>query len=236
MGPGQVHWPFDKRIAQILFVWIFFLCTSVLCAWGRARRGISIITWKYIISFHRRRRDSGGAGLAGGGGTHVKVYGYVYDPPFFQAPPPLQRPTFSHLLSVNMPSLFRFRKKKIGIFRPISFDFCKISAPNTLILAKIRSQDPSFRSVDLTFENPWGSYPPRKKYCPQRTTRRTAKFEAKSNVYSHQLMWLRKGSEVLVWVWWFQIIGPIMSFIYSKNHFSSRQCPLCRYATLRRMY
>ena len=87
-------------------------------------------------------------------GALMSKYTGMYTTPFFQAPPPLQRPTFSHLVSVNMPSLFCFRKKKIGIFRPISFDCCKISAPNTLILAKIRSQDPSFRSVDLTVENP----------------------------------------------------------------------------------
>ena len=64
-----MHWPFDKRIEQIFCLFgcfYFFSCVSWYYVWGRARRGI--ITWKYIISFHRHRRDSGGAGLAGGGG------------------------------------------------------------------------------------------------------------------------------------------------------------------------
>ena len=40
MGPGQVHWPFDKRIAQIycLFGCFSFMCVLVLCV-GQGEEG-----------------------------------------------------------------------------------------------------------------------------------------------------------------------------------------------------
>ena len=66
-----------------------------------------------------------------------------FDDPPFQAPPPLQRPTFLHLASVLMLSGFPFSKNS-AFFGPFLSDFGKISAPNTLILAKICSPDPSF--------------------------------------------------------------------------------------------
>ena len=62
-----------------------------------------------------------------------------------------------HLASVIMPSVFR--SKNSAFLGPFLSNFGKISAPNTLISAHIRSQDPSFRSVDPTSENPCDTYP-----------------------------------------------------------------------------
>ena len=60
-----------------------------------------------------------------GGGTHMsEVSRYMcrfYNPPF-QAPLPLQRPTFLHLESVLTPSVLHF-SKKFTIFRPVSLRF-----------------------------------------------------------------------------------------------------------------
>ena len=80
-----------------------------------------------------------------GGSAHMlEVYGYVplWRPPF-QAPLLLQGPTFLHLVSVLMPSVFCF-SINLALLDPFLSDFGKISAPNTLIMTKIRSQDPSF--------------------------------------------------------------------------------------------
>ena len=73
-----------------------------------------------------------------------EVYGIcaTLTTPPFQAPL-LQRPTFLHLVSVLMPSIFHFPQKSAFLGSFLS-NFGKISAPNTLIVAKICSQDPSF--------------------------------------------------------------------------------------------
>ena len=103
-----------------------------------------------------------------GGHSHVRgiLVCSALRPPF-QAPPPLYRPTFLHLVSVLMPSIFHFLKNS-AFWGPSLSDFGKISTPNTLILAKICSWDPIFLrkkicSVDSTFENLCGTYPPKKK-------------------------------------------------------------------------
>ena len=55
-----------------------------------------------------------------------------FDDPHFQAPPPLQRPTFLHLVSVLMPSVFHF--VFFNIFRPISRRFWwKFSSKHTYL-------------------------------------------------------------------------------------------------------
>ena len=62
-----------------------------------------------------------------------------FDDPPFQAPPPFQGPTFLHLVSVLMPSVVCFSKNS-AFLGPFLSDFGKISAPNTLIWAKICTQ------------------------------------------------------------------------------------------------
>ena len=92
-----------------------------------------------------------GVGNRGGGGTHrSEVYGYVllWWPPPFQAPPPLQRPTVLHLVSVLMPFYFHFSKNSAFLGQFLS-NFVRISAPNTLILAKICSQVPNLLRKNL---------------------------------------------------------------------------------------
>ena len=92
---------------------------------------------------------------------------FLLDDPPFQAPLPLQRLNFLHLQFLSPhPSLTTPPfSKKFHIWFPS--DFSKISAPNTLILTKIHSQDPSslrtIRTVDPAFENPCSTYPPKKK-------------------------------------------------------------------------
>ena len=84
-------------------------------------------------------------GVSPGGYTHMsEIYGYV----------PLWRPPFSgssaapetHLFTPSVSSYaLRFPFfEKFSILGLLLSDFGKISAPNTLILAKICSQDPSF--------------------------------------------------------------------------------------------
>ena len=73
---------------------------------------------------------------------------------------------------LRYPSVFHFWK--IQHFRPISLQFLsKLLAPNTLILVKICSQDPSFFKKKICsvnkpyFENRCGTYPPKLKIeCP----------------------------------------------------------------------
>ena len=84
--------------------------------------------------------------------------------PFYQAPPPLQRPTFYTQRQLSV-----FRLKNSAFLGPFLSNFGKISAPNTLISAQIRSQDPGFRSVDLTSENPCDTCPPPKKKTNKQT-------------------------------------------------------------------
>ena len=66
-----------------------------------------------------------------------------FDIPPFQAPPPLQRPTLLLLVLVHMPSVFCLSENS-AFLGPFVSDFGKISTSNTLILAKICSQDPTF--------------------------------------------------------------------------------------------
>ena len=93
------------------------------------------------------------------GHSHVRdVWVCVTLTTTYEAPLPLQRPIFLHL------SVFQ----KFSIC-PFLSDFGNISAPNTLIVTKNCSQDPSFFKnksvVDPILGNPWGIYKKRSE-CP----------------------------------------------------------------------
>ena len=100
------------------------------------------------------------------GGTHMsEVYRYVPLGPTFSGSS--AAPETRYLLTPSVSS-YAFRFSKNSTFLGTFFsDFGKISAPNTLMLAKFRSQDLSvyekIRSVDPTFENPCGTYLTHKK-------------------------------------------------------------------------
>ena len=104
-----------------------------------------------------------------GEGTHMsEVYGYVplWQPPFLGSSAAPETHLFTP--SVSFYALHFPFFKKLAFLGPFLSDFGKFSAPNTLILAKICSQDPSMlrkkiRSVDPTFENPCGTCLPKKK-------------------------------------------------------------------------
>ena len=84
------------------------------------------------------------------GGTHYMSEVYTYIPlwwPPFQAPLPLQAPTFWHLMSVLIPSVFFFQT--IGnISGSIPSNFGKTSAQTSLILAKVLIITEKICSVD----------------------------------------------------------------------------------------
>ena len=96
--------------------------------------------WQYNTGIYQLVSD-----LSWGGATHMsEVYGYVpLWQPRFSGSSATPEATFLHLMSVLMPSIFHFLKNS-AFLGPFLSDFGKISAANTLILAKICSQDPSF--------------------------------------------------------------------------------------------
>ena len=96
--------------------------------------------------------------MLGGGHSHVRgiwVCATLMTPLFRLLRCSRSRPSLLHLVSVLMPSVFRFFffEKILAFLGSFLSDFGRISAPapNTLILAKICSQGPSFLR-----KNPFG--------------------------------------------------------------------------------
>ena len=109
-------------------------------------------------------------GVAGGGILTCQRYRGMcrFDDPLFRLLRCSRYPRFLHLVSVLMPSVFCFLKNSSFLGSFLS-DLGKISASNTLILAKICSQNPSFLRKNL-FCRPYYWKPVRhiQKKCPPR--------------------------------------------------------------------